>query len=204
MNITILGAGNIGGTLGAKWANAGHAVTFGVRDVDSPKTQAVLKAGSHVVVDTIANALARGDVIVVAIPGAAVRATAEAYAAALNGKVVIDASNNVGAPDMSAVGVLTAHASQARIFRAFNTLGWENFAEPQIAGVQADLFYCGPTEPASRAIVEQLIAEVGLRPVYVGGLDQVGVVDNLTRLWFALAVGKQKGRHLAFKLLAHA
>src|SRR5438105_2355227 len=130
MKIAILGAGNIGATLGAKWATAGHAVIFGVRDVASPKSQAALQAGSHVAVDTIGSALAQGDVILVAIPGAAVRATVEAHAAALNGKVVIDASNAVGAPEMSAVGVLMACASQATIFRAFNTLGWENFAEP--------------------------------------------------------------------------
>ena len=32
MKIAVLGAGNIGGTLGKKWLAAGHEVVFGVRD----------------------------------------------------------------------------------------------------------------------------------------------------------------------------
>jgi 8-hydroxy-5-deazaflavin:NADPH oxidoreductase len=46
-----------------------------------------------------------------------------------------------------------------------------------------------------------LIADIGLGPVYLGGVEQVGVVDSLLGLWFALAVGQGKGRHLAFKVL---
>ena len=40
MKIAILGAGNIGGTLGKKWLKAGHEVIFGVRDIRSAKTRA--------------------------------------------------------------------------------------------------------------------------------------------------------------------
>jgi 8-hydroxy-5-deazaflavin:NADPH oxidoreductase len=32
MNIAIIGAGNVGGTLGGRWAHNGHKVTFGVRN----------------------------------------------------------------------------------------------------------------------------------------------------------------------------
>jgi len=35
MNIGIIGAGNVGGTLGARWARNGHTVAFGVRDPNS-------------------------------------------------------------------------------------------------------------------------------------------------------------------------
>ena len=44
MNIAILGAGNIGRTLGVKWLAAGHQVTFGVRELESPKTEAARAA----------------------------------------------------------------------------------------------------------------------------------------------------------------
>jgi hypothetical protein len=33
-------------------------------------------------------------------------------------------------------------------------------------------------------------AKMGLRPIYVGNRDQVGVVDGLTRLWLAMAFGQ--------------
>jgi len=40
-----------------------------------------------------------------------------------------------------------------------------------------------------------------LRPIYIGGLEQVDLLDNQTRLWFTLALQQGRGRHLALKLL---
>ncbi len=46
MHITILGAGHIGGTLGQKWAGAGHDVVLGVRDAHAcPGGAAANEAG---------------------------------------------------------------------------------------------------------------------------------------------------------------
>ena len=49
--------------------------------------------------------------------------------------------------------------------------------------------------------VEQLIADIGLRPVWVGGPEYTPTVDAIASLWFALALKQGRGRHLAFKLL---
>jgi hypothetical protein len=46
-----------------------------------------------------------------------------------------------------------------------------------------------------------LIQDVGLRPVRLGDLRQVGLVDAIGSLWFALAFGQGMGRNLAFKVL---
>jgi predicted dinucleotide-binding enzyme len=201
MKIAVIGAGHIGGTLATKWAQTGHEVRLGVRDVHSSKSQSALQAGGDIAVQSIAAAVSYGESILLAVPGNAVEAIVNDHAKAFGNKVVIDATNQVGAAEMSAVPSITRQAPHARVFRAFNALGWENFAEPVIGGVQADLFYCGADDRQAREAVEKLIENVGLRPVYVGGLDQLQVVDNLTRLWFALAHGRNMGRHLAFKLL---
>jgi predicted dinucleotide-binding enzyme len=75
------------------------------------------------------------------------------------------------------------------------------FANPVFQGVQADLFYCGP-EGDALTIVEQLIAEIGLRPVRLGDVDQVEVVDEILRLWGTLALFQGLGRdRVAFKML---
>ena len=202
IHIAVLGAGNIGGTLGRKWVAAGHQVAFGVADPQSSnKAQAVrADVGEAATFTEVAKALEGADVVVLAVPGAAVDELIRANAARLDGKTIIDASNRMGGGPMNSVASLSATAPSARVYRAFNTLGWENFAEPVFGGVQADLFFAGP-DGASRETVERLISDVGLRPVYVGGPDQVGVVDSLASLWFALALGQRKGRHLAFKVL---
>jgi hypothetical protein len=201
MKISILGAGNIGGTLGRKWAAQGHDVVFGVRDVNAAKVEQLLDATEgRATAASVADAVAGVEVVLLAIPGQAVESTLAALGGKLDGKIIIDATNNVGQPVMNSLATVRAHAPGARLFRAFSNLGWENFAEPVFDGVQADLFYCGDSGQA-RTTVEALIADVGLRPVYVGDLDQVPVIDSLTRLWFALALQQGYGRHMAFKML---
>ena len=44
MEIGIIGAGNVGGTLGRRWAQAGHAVVFGVRDPNDERVRTLLAA----------------------------------------------------------------------------------------------------------------------------------------------------------------
>ena len=201
VRIAVLGAGNIGGTLGRKWVAAGHQVVFGVSDPNGAKAQA-LKAdlGDKADIRDAAAAIQGADVVVFAIPGTTIEATISANAAALDGKLVIDAANKMGGGGPAdSYAAFQQHTPHARYVRAFNTLGWENFADPQFGDTQADLFYAGPE--ADRATTDELIANIGLRPVWLGGSDQAGLVDSLLTLWFALAIGQRKGRHLAFKML---
>lgn len=202
MKIGILGSGNIGGTLGRKWAGKGHTIKFGVRNVTDPKHQA-LKGSTEgdVTVASLAEAAGFGEAVVLAVPGSAVAPLLEVAGSALAGKIVIDAANRIGQADINSLRLIAEQAPSARLYRAFNSLGWENFDNPQLGGSQIDLFYCGDPGDA-RPVVERLIADIGLRPIYVGDLTQVEVVDNLTKLWFALAFGQGYGRRLAFKLLA--
>lgn len=202
IKIVVLGAGNIGGTLGRKWVAAGHQVVFGVNNPDGEKARKLRgDLGDRAVIRTTADALATNpDVVVLAIPGTAMDATIAQFAAQLDGKIIIDTANKMGASSRNSFDTLQQYTPHAHIYRAFNTLGWENFADPHFDGTPADLFFCG-TDGASRAAVEQLISDIGLRPIYLGGVEQVGVVDSLLGLWFALAVGQGKGRQLAFKML---
>lgn len=201
MKVAVLGAGNIGSTLGRKWARAGHEVMFGVRNVDKPQVQAlVAELGHRASAGTVGQAIGFGDVVVCAIPGVAMDEMIQAYAQALNGKIVIDPANRPDNTARNSLPTFTTYAPGAKVYRAFNNLGWQNFESPQFGDVQADLFYCGPAGDA-KAAVEQLIADVGLRPVCVGDLNQIRLVDMMGLLWRALASGQGMGRHLAFKML---
>lgn len=201
MRISVLGAGKIGGTIGKKWAEKGHAVTFGVRDASASKVTDLLSSiEGNVAASSIGKAIEDAEVVLLAIPGMAVEETLTDHLHALDGKIVIDATNKVGQSIMNSLDVIRVHAPEARLFRAFHNLGWENFANPIIGGVQADLFYCGEAGP-DQEVVNGLIGDVGIRPVYIGGLEQASLVDSLTGLWFGLAILGGRGRHLAFKML---
>ncbi len=186
LEIAVIGAGNIGRTLGAKWVGAGHEVVYGVRSPGAPDTASV------------ADAVARAEVVLLAVPGAAAKEVLAALGTALAGKVVIDASNDIqGTGKLHALAELT---DAAHPVRAFNTLGWENFADPVFDGVTADLFYAAE-EGNAKEVADRLIADVGLRPVWLGGVDAFDLVDSLTQLWFTLAFQRKLGRRLAFKML---
>jgi predicted dinucleotide-binding enzyme len=201
MKIAILGSGNIGVTLGKKWANTGHTVTFGARNVADPKYQKLQQSGAgNIAIAPIATAISLAEVIVFAIPGQAVAESVAGVGKALVGKIIIDATNKIGEAELNSVAALSAAAPTAKLFRAFNSLGWENFETPHLADNQIDLFYCGEGGEA-RDTVAQLIADIGLRPIYVGDLSHVTTVDTLTKLWFALAFEQGYGRRLAFKVL---
>jgi 8-hydroxy-5-deazaflavin:NADPH oxidoreductase len=198
LNVAVIGAGNIGGTLGRAFARAGHKVTFGVRDPAATGAAAVA-ADSGAEVATVAQALVGAEVVVLALPGNVVEPFLREHAAALESLLIVDATNRIGGPGPahSHDSVLAA-VPTARYARAFNSVGWENFAEPRFGETVADLFFSAGEE--DRLLVEALISAVGLRPVYVG-VGQHDVVDGVLRLWFALAVGQGRGRRLAFRVL---
>jgi hypothetical protein len=206
MRIGIIGVGNVGVTLGRKLAAAGHEVAMGTRDPAGERAVAARAAlGDGVPVDIAAAAARRAQVVVFAIPGTAMDETVAALAPDLGGKVVVDAANRIGVrlgdkDVMNSFAAFTEHAPTAAVFRAFNSLGWENLAEPVIGGVQADLLFCGP-DGDGRDTVERVITDVGLRPVYVGGPETLPLVDALGALWGALAFGRGMGRRLVFKVI---
>lgn len=68
MRICVIGAGNVGGTLGRGWARKGHEVIFGVRQPKAPKTRTLLEQiGGSVKAGTVAEAVAFGSVVALAI-----------------------------------------------------------------------------------------------------------------------------------------
>ena len=192
MKIAIIGTGFIGTTLGRALTAAGHRVTFGSRHPGETD-----QAGLPAEAAPIGEALANAEVVILALPGPAVVELTSDHRDALDGKLVIDATNQMGAEVANARRDLPP---TVRYARAFNTLGGENLADPVFADGRADMFFSGPL--ADRATVEAVIDGVGLRPVYAGE-DQELLIDNLFQLWVALAVKQGRGRRLAFRLLDH-
>ena len=94
MEIAVIGTGFIGGILGRALAGAGHQVTFGSRH---PDDEAVAD-GTPATVTSVADALAQAEVVVLALPGAAVAGLTAEHGDALAAKLVIDATNQMGQP----------------------------------------------------------------------------------------------------------
>ena len=98
LKIGVIGAGNIGGTIGGFWVKAGHPVMFSSRHPEELKPLTD-RLGPLAKAGTVAEALAFGDAILLAVPYKAVPQLAKDYAPQFAGKVVLDAGNAVAARD---------------------------------------------------------------------------------------------------------
>ena len=188
MKIAVIGTGHIGGALGQRWRAAGHEVAYGSRAGSGagPGGAPVLPVGE---------AITGAEVVLLAVPGGAVAEVVAAQGAALAGKVVIDAVNRIGEPVVNSHEAIMAAAPQCRYVRAFNTLGWENFADPPPG---AAMFFAA--DPGARPAAEELITAVGLQPVFAGDAGASTTVDALLPLWFALVRHNDGNRRVALRI----
>ena len=196
MKIAVIGKGNIGGSLGSKWRAAGHDVVYGSRDASARASTGASAGPGGAPVLGIGEALKGADVVLLAVPGQVVADVVSEQSTALAGKVVIDAVNRIGAPEFDSRALIADAVPSARYVRAFNTLGWENFASP-LPG--ADLFFAAA--PEARPVAEELITAVGLKPVFVGDAGATATVDALLPLWFALVKQNGGNRRLALRIV---
>jgi predicted dinucleotide-binding enzyme len=189
MRIAVIGKGNIGGSLGTKWRAAGHDVVYGARDGSGEGPGGAPVRG-------IGDALKDADVVVLAVPGQVVADVVTGHGAALAGKTVIDAVNRIGAPEFDSRAIIADAAPQARYVRAFNSLGWENFADPMPG---TNMFFAA--DPDARATAEELIRAVGLEPAFLGDANATTTVDGLLPLWFALVQQNGGNRRVALRII---
>ena len=189
MRIAIIGTGHIGGALGAKWLAAGHDVVYGARRASG-------EGPGGAPVRAVGDALADAEAVALALPGGAVAGLVAEHGPALAGTVVIDAANRMGGPEFNSRKEIAAAAPTAQYVRAFNSLGWENFADPRPG--TALIF---ASDPGARAVAQDLITAVGLRPEYVGDADATEIVDSLLPLWMALVREHGGNRGLALRVV---
>jgi predicted dinucleotide-binding enzyme len=195
VHIAVIGTGNVGAALGRGWSAAGHDVTWGTRRPDAP----------HEVtpVADIRRVAAAADVVVLAVPFDAVGETVAAIGD-LSGRVVVDATNSLGAPPpdgtRSGAEHLTRLANGALVVKAFNTMGWETMADPVIDGRRAVCFICAD-HPGARHLVAGLARDLGFEAIDAGGLEVAGYLEALAALWVHLAFRAGLGRHFAFAIL---
>jgi hypothetical protein len=178
MRIGMIGAGRLGGTVGALWVKAGHPVLFSSRDPEQTAAL-VAKLGPLAHAGSVAEAIDFGDVVFLAVPYGAMPEIGRDFGARLAGKVVLDAGNAVASRD----GAIAGEAEQngigltsqkylpgARLVRAFNTLGYTilareaNRAEPRLAVPIAG------DDIAAVQVAASLVRDAGFEPVVVGKL----------------------------------
>jgi len=200
MKITVIGAGNVGSTLGKLWAERGHEVSFGARDINSAKVGALRANWADVAVTGVVEAVKSAEVVVIAVPGSVVGDTVTG-GGDWSGKIVIDTTNRFGASDEfgSASEEIAQKASGSKVVKVFNTIGYERYGRPTFGPERASMFLCGDDADA-KSVVSGLTIELGFEPVDCGPLVNAGMLESLARLWISLARDVE-GRNIGFRLL---
>jgi predicted dinucleotide-binding enzyme len=182
LKIGVIGSGHIGSTVGALWVKSGHPVMFSSRH---PEELASLVQGMGALAraGTVAQAVAFGDVILIAVPYGAYPQLGKDYAGALAGKVVLDAGNAVAARDGDIVNEVRQHGigvtsakyfPGAHIVRAFNTLGYRILAaQADRAGDRMAIPLAGDDKDAL-TVASTLVHDAGFDPVIIGQLLRAG------------------------------
>ncbi|GAB2646335.1 NADPH-dependent F420 reductase [Nocardia goodfellowii] len=199
MRIGIIGAGNMARALGGGWVAAGHEVVVGARD----RAAAAESAGAIGARDgSIADAAGFGEVILLALPVAALDEVLRANAEALGGRTLVDCTNAF-APDFAnphgpttfplsedAVAErISATVPAADVVKAFNLLAAEVFQGPErsFEGRTLTVPLCGDN-PAAVGQVAGLVEDLKLRPVHAGGLARARYLEATSNfivgLWF--------------------
>jgi predicted dinucleotide-binding enzyme len=203
MKIAVMGMGKVGGVLGRRWAQAGHAVMFGVRDPDNPMKQADARAAGASVA-AVRQAAADAEVVLLAVLWRAVPDVVM-EAGGLAGKVLLNCTNplmpdffglTVGTTD-SAGGQVARMAPGARVVKVFNTNGAANMANPDYGSPRVSMLYAGD-DPAAKAVAARLATDLGLEPIELGPLWAWRLLEPLAVTWIVLS--RQRGFGVDFAL----
>jgi predicted dinucleotide-binding enzyme len=206
MSISIIGAGNVGMALGRAFTQRGESVVFGVPE-PARYAEAVAALGARARVTTTVQAVADGDVVILAVPYGALAAIAQSVPD-WQGRILVDATNPL-APGLAglSVGTTTSGAEElaklargARVVKAFNTTGAENMADTHYPGGAPFMPVCGDDAEARRRVMA-LATLIGFDAVDLGPLAAARYLEPFAMTWIHLAIKQGYGRKFAFGVL---
>ena len=206
MNIAVIGTGNVGQALGSSLLRAGHDVTYAGRHND--KTRRVASELGASAADSAAEATARAEVVILAVPYAALGDVAAEIAPEAAGKVVVDVTNPItsdysglaNAGGKSAAEEIAGRLTEAKVAKAFNTVFGALQAQPDALGAKVDALFATDDDDARRTLVG-LIESIGFRPVDAGTLDAARQMEAMAWLNIRLQMQHQGDWRSTFVLL---
>jgi 8-hydroxy-5-deazaflavin:NADPH oxidoreductase len=182
MKIGIIGAGRIGGNCARQLARGGHEVKLSFARSPDKLEALAREIGDGASVGTPREAVEFGEVVILSVPWDTIDEALE-QAGSLEGKIVIDTTNQFGSRGVPAAGETAATHNAARMpgaryTKSFNTLTSAFQAE---AAFRPDAervvqWVCGDDEDSKR-LVMGLITDAGYIPVDLGPNADAAVME---------------------------
>lgn len=201
MKIGIIGSGNMGRSLGILWAEQGHQVFFGSRDVS--KGRAVADAvGNGTQGGSNDEAVEFADVLLWTARGI-LPSRLLSQPDQLAGKIIIDCNNweipegfEYPAIAESLAEKLAKDVPSAHVVKAFNTMAQEVFelAPEPLRDYDVSVFVAGDNEAAKQTVM-QLAEEIGFAPLDCGRLRNARLLEGLGDFIRLIIIGQKQGSY---------
>lgn len=191
-SVSIIGSGGMAAAIGGLAIRAGHRVEVSSREAIKAQTLAE-QIGTGTTVGKF-GATPLGDIVVLAVPYAAVLEVVHQYGDALAGKILLDVTNPVASDMMSFVTPADSFGAQeiaravpadATVLKAFNTQFSHVLAGGSLAGRPLDVFLAG-NDPEAKTTVAGFVESLGLRAMDVGDLSMARALEHLCLLSLGL------------------
>lgn len=189
--IAIIGTGDMGDSLGPRFAELGYTVIYGSRDPDGEKAQLVARqAGTDVRVTTQQDAAQAGDIVILAVPWPAMETVAQNLGS-LDDKIVIDISFPHQQADdgyyESMVETSSAEMIQqwnpgARVMKTFALQASYVIDDPGVVGGPVSIPMASDDREAKEQIADIIVA-MGLDPIDAGPLRLSRELEAMQRLY---------------------
>ena len=188
--IAILGQGNVGGALARGLARS-HSHVQSLGNDRNAQRQAATQA----------------EVVILAVPFAALDDVVRNLGAALDGKVVVDATNALDAAMNLAVGYSTSGAEElqqklprARVVKAFNTVFAQHMDSGKVGSTPLTVLVAGD-DAAAKETVATLAKDIGFETVDAGPLKNARLLEPVGYLNIQLGYVLGLGTQIGFKLV---
>jgi predicted dinucleotide-binding enzyme len=213
MKVGILGSGVVGRVLATAFLKEGHKVMLGTRDTSKEDVVKWKNENPDGSLGSFQETAQYGELIVLAVGGlVAEDAISLAGKEHFMDKVVIDTTNPIATvpPDNGVLKYFTTLEESlmeriqkllpdAKIVKAFNSVGNTFMYKPNFPGGTPTMFICGNNEAAKKTVADILTA-FGWETEDMGKVESARAIEPLCILWCIPGFIRNQWTH-AFKLL---
>jgi len=208
--VGVIGSGAVGQTLAAGFHKHKYDVRIASR---TPAKLADFSKKSGIQADTFGNVAKWAEIIVLAVKGTGAEAAlGECGAANLKGKIVIDTTNPIAdkppvdgvvqvftGPNDSLMERLQSGFPDAKLVKAWNSVGNARMVNPSFKDGKPSMFYCG-NDAGAKGEVAKILEQFGWEAVDMGKATAARAIEPLCQLWCIPGFLKNSWSH-AFKVV---
>jgi predicted dinucleotide-binding enzyme len=213
MKVGVLGSGNVGKTLASGLVQHGYEVTLGTREPRQEDVASWAAKAPGAKTGTFRDAANFGELLILSVLARAVEDVIRlAGPENFRGKVLIDTNNPISdappvdgvleyftGPNQSIGEKIQSLVPEAKVVKAFNSVGAARMVNPHFEQGTPTMFICG-NDGSAKNQVSEIVRRFGWDPYDCGSLVAARALEPLCMLWCIPGFTKNQWTH-AFKLL---